>query len=421
MPIDARIPLGIQPYQSDPLGDYGKVLTLQNLMQQRDMLPRQAQREEEEFGLKKEALQLEREKSQFDMKAGETDRQLKTLDVLERIGATMVDEPTYQQGKEALMRIAGPDLVNQMPPNFDGNFIGSKLAEISRKKEEITNASEMMKEYGLAQEQGFTGLMLDYRNKIEEGKAQFREQKDPRKIGVVNIQFPDGTVKGFQDTDEAGIFEALQRGGTETNQSALPQPPVDMRYNQNNELEVVPGSKTDIKNKATLQKAKTELSTTEEFTGALMRDIDQLLGDPNRKKDGKPAPTKEHPGLESSLGMFQGRSFYPTFAHGQGAVDANSLIESLKNKLSVQGLTKIRQSGTAPGSITEKEWPIFQSAIGNIDKVQSGEQFKDQLRLIREAANNFREAAKTNYQNMTENNQSPANNIPPPPAGFTPD
>ena len=91
MPIDARIPLGIQPYQSDPLGDYGKVLTLQNLMQQRDMLPRQAQREEEEFGLKKEALQLEREKSQFDMKAGETDRQLKTLDVLESICPTIFD------------------------------------------------------------------------------------------------------------------------------------------------------------------------------------------------------------------------------------------------------------------------------------------------------------------------------------------
>ena len=388
MPIDARIPLGIQPYQSDPLGDYGKVLTLQNLMQQRDMLPRQAQREEEEFGLKKEALQLEREKSQFDMKAGETDRQLKTLDVLERIGATMVDEPTYQQGKEALMRIAGPDLVNQMPPNFDGNFIGSKLAEISRKKEEITNASEMMKEYGLAQEQGFTGLMLDYRNKIEEGKAQFREQKDPRKIGVVNIQFPDGTVKGFQDTDEAGIFEALQMGGTETNQSALPKPPVDMRYNQNNELEVVPGSKTDIKNKDSLEKAKTALTTTDEFTGALIRDIDQLLG---------------NPATDSAVGMFQGREIYPTWMQGQKSVDANSLIESLKNKLSVQGLTKIRQSGTAPGSITEKEWPIFQSAIGNIDKVQGSEQFREQLTLIREAAENFKKSAAINYENLTAN------------------
>ena len=388
MPVDARIPLGIQPYQSDPLGDYGKVLTLQNLMQQRDMLPRQEQREAEEFGLKKEALQLEREKNQFDRQTGEADRQLKTLDILERVGATMVDEPTYQQGKEFLRPIVGPDLVNQMPPSFDGNFIGLKLAEIKQKKEEITNASTIMKEYGLAQEQGYTGSILDYQNKIEEGKAQFREQKDPRKIGVVNIQFPDGTVKGFQDTDEAGIFEALQMGGTETNQSALPKPPVDMRYNQNNELEVVPGSKTDIKNKDSLEKAKTALTTTDEFTGALIRDIDQLLG---------------NPATDSAVGMFQGREIYPTWMQGQKSVDANSLIESLKNKLSVQGLTKIRQSGTAPGSITEKEWPIFQSAIGNIDKVQGSEQFREQLTLIREAAENFKKSAAINYENLTAN------------------
>ena len=66
MPINPNIPLSVNQYQKDPLGDYGKIMTLKNLMQKQELAPLQAQREAELFEMKKQEFGLTKDRLAID-------------------------------------------------------------------------------------------------------------------------------------------------------------------------------------------------------------------------------------------------------------------------------------------------------------------------------------------------------------------
>lgn len=66
----------------------------------------------------------------------------------------------------------------------------------------------------------------------------------------------------------------------------------------------------------------------------------------------------------------------------QSSRDVESPIENLKNKAQMFGLTALRQANVAPGSITEKEWPKFESTLANIDISLGEKAFIKQMRDI---------------------------------------
>jgi len=66
MPINPNIPLSVNQYQKDPLGDYGKIMTLKNMMQQQELAPLQAQREAELFDMKKQEFGLTKDRLAID-------------------------------------------------------------------------------------------------------------------------------------------------------------------------------------------------------------------------------------------------------------------------------------------------------------------------------------------------------------------
>ena len=148
------------------------------------------------------------------------------------------------------------------------------------------------------------------------------------------------------------------------------------------------------KAKQNMPKDKTAVDIINRTSDSLLSEIDKLIG----SEDGR---VKEHPGLRGSLGYFDSK--VPPASKAQA--DAQALIRGLLSKTSVQGLQSIRQQGSAPGSITEKEWPIFQNYLKTVDPSQGEEQFIEQLKELRILTKEFKDSAQNNFNERysTEN------------------
>lgn len=148
------------------------------------------------------------------------------------------------------------------------------------------------------------------------------------------------------------------------------------------------------KAKQNMPKDKTAVDIINRTSDSLLSEIDKLIG----SEDGL---VKEHPGLKGSVGYIDSK--VPPASKAQS--DAQALIKGLLSKTSVQGLQSIRQQGSAPGSITEKEWPIFQNYLKTIDPSQSYEQFVTQLKELRTLTKEFKNSAQNNFNERysTEN------------------
>lgn len=75
-------------------------------------------------------------------------------------------------------------------------------------------------------------------------------------------------------------------------------------------------------------------------------------------------------------------------------VDVRSAAERLKKLARTGGLQALREAGVAPGSVTEKEWPLFEADLANLDLSQSetslAKQLGDAYRKLNEASTNAR-------------------------------
>lgn len=190
----------------------------------------------------------------------------------------------------------------------------------------------------------------------------------------------DANVKQSQAaTEHSKVLtdNAMMYGG-------MPKPPADMRYNAAGELEPIPGSKLGMKQKDQQMKDRAHLDVTDRSMSALVDNIDQLIG---------PQEGQEHPGYQGSVGYLDSK--LPPFSTNQA--NAQALIRGLKSKTSIEGLQTLRSSGTAPGSITEKEWPIFENYLATIDPSQGEGQYREQLVKLRQGAMQVRDAAKRNF------------------------
>lgn len=71
---------------------------------------------------------------------------------------------------------------------------------------------------------------------------------------------------------------------------------------------------------------------------------------------------------------------------GTAANDVRALVDTVKANTGFQELQKMRNSsptGGALGSITERELALLQSTVGNLEQSQTADQFKDNLRRVK--------------------------------------
>jgi len=84
---------------------------------------------------------------------------------------------------------------------------------------------------------------------------------------------------------------------------------------------------------------------------------------------------KKHPGLGGATGI---RGAFPSMPDGDAA-RAEALLTEFKAQVKKTGLNLVRQGGGI-GSMTEREWPIVEGMVANIDPVRLGSQgTKDQI------------------------------------------
>jgi hypothetical protein len=85
----------------------------------------------------------------------------------------------------------------------------------------------------------------------------------------------------------------------------------------------------------------------------------------------------------------------------QSTKNIDSAIANLQSKAQMYGLTNLRQSGVAPGSITEKEWPKFGAMLANVDPALGEAAFVKQLQDIYQQIQRGRRAGQLDMQAAT--------------------
>ena len=93
------------------------------------------------------------------------------------------------------------------------------------------------------------------------------------------------------------------------------------------------------------------------------------------------------PGLGRITGPIAGRVPIVGGLTDEGA-DAQANIDTIKSQIGVRMLSAMREAsktGGAVGNVTEKEWPILQNQLGALQQSQTTEQFKENLKTVRES------------------------------------
>lgn len=112
------------------------------------------------------------------------------------------------------------------------------------------------------------------------------------------------------------------------------------------------------------------------------------------------AQLKQMSGLASATGNLQGRSWMPNI--WQSTADADAAVRNLKGKVATTALQAMRdasKSGGAVGSVTEKEWPILESMIANLDPLQGDALFVQRLDELQDYARGAKERLLEAYKN----------------------
>jgi hypothetical protein len=161
------------------------------------------------------------------------------------------------------------------------------------------------------------------------------------------------------------------------------------RYNEQGQVEVIPNSAEWTRRANLHAKDYQSLLAVDTKTDNFMRKIDSVL-DPKNKS-----------AFESNFGGYN--ALATRWLPGD-AQDVRTTIESLKSDMKNAGLEMMRAGGSI-GQMTEREWPIVEKAISNIDPMMSEKKAMEELRAVRDHLERIRRQAKDVYE--TEWKQQP--------------
>ena len=104
---------------------------------------------------------------------------------------------------------------------------------------------------------------------------------------------------------------------------------------------------------------------------------------------------KVHKGLRGATGV-QGK--FPSIPGGDAA-QAEVLLEEFKAATKNAGLQLVRQGGSI-GAMTEKEWPIVEAMVSNIDPKGGLKQVQDQIDKVVAKMEQVQKNTKSNFDEL---------------------
>ncbi len=210
-------------------------------------------------------------------------------------------------------------------------------------------------------------------------------------MAAQNMEQAGARTRQKQDIDLAKSYQELAQNDIKARREmANPagirlSPGERFKLDGSGEVEPIPGSRLDKLRQTDIQKASSQKVGFESDADKIIAQVDKILETGKRRA-----------GLENAVGTID--SLYPTAMLFEDTANARSEIDRLKNMASVEGLQKMRSYGNSPGSITEKEWPIMRSMIGNLDMAQGEENFIENLRQIRAEAEQAKARVRGQYE-----------------------
>jgi hypothetical protein len=140
-----------------------------------------------------------------------------------------------------------------------------------------------------------------------------------------------------------------------------------------------------------------------------LRGVSNAFFDARAKADA----LKNHPGLGGATGI---RGMFPSIPGSQSA-QAETLLEEFKAMTKNVGLQLVRQGGSI-GQMTEREWPIVESMVANINPTKLGkEETKNQIdKVVAKMEQMFRNAERQHQEQFGEYAPTAAPNAPKPTA-----
>lgn len=328
--------------------EMGRANRLAQAEQQR--LARQGQMEEARFAEDIAAKQATRRNA-------ELEAALKGHQMIADFASAAVDEPSYQQVLENLQGL-GVD-TSKLPPNFDPKFVEQQ------RRAALTEAQRIDAE--------LKGRELGVRERtvgVQETQAQTAAEREARlarqPVGGTGAEGPPTKLKQGERWNAE-----LQR------------------------VEAVPGSELFQKQKKVHGKDFDVVKSTAYETALGRGKIDKLLDPKNESEFNN---------------LFGGYAAYATGRLPGKTATLRTELNSLKSNLKTAGKRIISAAGSgAIGQITEREWPILESMIGELVPEMDAPGARDKLTEIRSQLDKMENLARESYDETWGGSQYYAN------------
>lgn len=139
-------------------------------------------------------------------------------------------------------------------------------------------------------------------------------------------------------------------------------------------------------------------------------------------------PTKKDSGFNPNFGGVNALAaqYMPSVVPGfKETQNVRNDLENLKSNLKAQGASLMRGVGGAPGSITEREWPILEKMIESLSPLMGEKEAEEALRRISQRFEGMKQRSLSNYKREWEDSPffkgNPLQAPPPGGAGTIPE
>jgi hypothetical protein len=407
MPIDARIALGAQaPQMAQPMELYGNALKLQSMQRQNALAEQEMataqtnQRRQAELinfmqsakdpyaedvqmqlprfgqpGIDMAAKLEERNRYRSETKLKQAEHEAKTLELTQSMLPAAMNDPNQYARVVEFVRSRDPAMADRMPP-------WSKEGVLNL----MTTAKDMVAQHRMTAN--------------EQSMETDREEQRGISRGQLGVAQRNAAV------NEA----AEERLGRETAGGVVPPKlkPGERWDPQTQTVQAVPGSAEYIKQQGLHKKDYSTFKSVQEARRLADSKIDYLL-DP-----------KNNDAFENLFGGYNAviSSRFP----GKTAA-AKSALKELKSNIKNAGLRLIQQGGKI-GAITEREWPILEGMIADLETTMDEDSARTKLNDIKSFLARTEANAADEYETTWSNTQyfkpSSAEKPAAPPAAATP-
>lgn len=191
-----------------------------------------------------------------------------------------------------------------------------------------------------------------------------------------------------EEARKVGMVEEAKTAAARKAAEARAKIPGTIEYKRASELQKTAHSAEATKNYAVSQANEVE-GALAGILGVTPEDLPALLG-------GKDGLGKAEKRTEAATGVLD--VLIPTIF--QNTANVEEQTERLRSLSQMMGLTALRKSGVAPGTITEREWPKFGAQLGNLSLRLGDKEFVKELANIYKKTQEMRETGQLDYENI---------------------